>query len=93
MKMFVDFVKKYIKEFWDDGKSIGDFGKVVNSFHYERLCNLMKDHQGSVVYGNPAPYHNKRLTPTVVINPSLDSALMKEEIFGPILPILKFTTI
>jgi len=50
----------------------------------------MKDHQGSVVLGNDSPIEDENLTPTVILNPSKDSALMNEEIFGPILPIITF---
>lgn len=50
-----------------------------------RLLQLLKGHHGHVVYGN-----TDKLTPSVIMNPSLDSNLMKEEIFGPILPVLTF---
>ena len=65
-------------------------GRVVNNFHHNRLCNLLKDHQGTVVIGNAKAFEDDNLTPTAVLNPSRDSALMNEEIFGPILPIISF---
>lgn len=40
------------------------------------------------MYGNANAHIDKNLTPTIVLSPSLDSGLMKEEIFGPILPII-----
>lgn len=68
-------------------------GKVINEFHVNRLCNLLKDHQGEVVIGNKDAHEDKLLTPTVVLNPSAESPLMKEEIFGPILPVIPYKTI
>lgn len=65
-------------------------GRVVNDFHKNRLCELLRDHQGNVVIGNPNAYEDKNLTPTVILNPSRDSALMKDEIFGPILPLYSY---
>jgi aldehyde dehydrogenase (NAD+) len=65
-------------------------GKVINDFHTNRLCELLRDHKGSVLIGNPNAYDDKMLTPTVVLNPARDSALMKDEIFGPILPLYSY---
>lgn len=86
-------MSKFIKEFYDEGQNVDDMGKVINDFHYGRLCELLKDHQGTVVYGNGNAYHDKNLTPTVILNPAKDSPLMKDEIFGPILPVISFQTI
>lgn len=68
-------------------------GCVVNDFHKNRLCDLLKDHKGNVIIGNANAHEDKNLTPTVVLNPARDSALMKDEIFGPILPLYSFQTI
>jgi|LauGreDrversion4_2_1035121.scaffolds.fasta_scaffold1003744_1 acyl-CoA reductase-like NAD-dependent aldehyde dehydrogenase len=48
----------------------------------------MKGHGGKVVYGEDAPIWGGN--PTVVVNPSMESALMREEIFGPILPVITY---
>lgn len=63
---------------------------MINDFHYNRCCDLMKDHGGSVVVGNPNSHEDKKLTPTIVLTPAKDSALMKGEIFGPILPVYTY---
>jgi aldehyde dehydrogenase (NAD+) len=65
-------------------------GVVVNNFHKSRIADLLRDHQGTIVVGNPNAYEDGDLTPTVVLNPSLHSAIMREEIFGPILPIISY---
>lgn len=65
--------------------------KVVSKNHYERVCGLLANHGGEVVFGNGDAHKDMRLTPTVIVNPSKDSALMKEEIFGPILPVKIYT--
>ena len=53
----------------------------------------MEDHQGAVVIGNPNSYEDKNLTPSVILNPSPESAIMKEEIFGPLLPVFTYKNI
>lgn len=53
----------------------------------------MADHKGTVVVGNAQAHEDGNLTPTVVLNPALDSPLMSEETFGPIVAVLSFKTI
>jgi hypothetical protein len=55
---------------------MNQLGKIINNFHLERLCNLMKDHQGNVIYGNARADEDKNLTPTVILSPALDSPIM-----------------
>jgi acyl-CoA reductase-like NAD-dependent aldehyde dehydrogenase len=68
---------------------------MVNEFHYNRVCYLLKGHGGKVVMGNAEGASDKRekLKPTVILNPNKESALMQEEIFGPIFPIFTFKNI
>jgi acyl-CoA reductase-like NAD-dependent aldehyde dehydrogenase len=42
--------------------------------------------------GNAKAFQDKDLKPTVILNPALDSPLMKEEIFGPLLPVITYNT-
>lgn len=42
--------------------------------------------------GNPEAHKDMDLRPTVVLEPRLDSEIMKEEIFGPLLPVLRFSS-
>mmetsp|Transcript_23582 Transcript_23582/g.23248 ORF Transcript_23582/g.23248 Transcript_23582/m.23248 type:complete len:158 (+) Transcript_23582:706-1179(+) len=50
----------------------------------------MANHDGTVRIGNPKAHEDLILPPTVVLNPRLDSDLMKDEIFGPILPVITY---
>ena len=40
--------------------------------------------------GNPNAHEDKKLMPTIILEPSKDSAVMKDEIFGPILPVYPY---
>lgn len=65
-----------------------NYGKIINEKHFTRLCGLMDPDK--VVYGGqrePAAY---RIAPTVMDNVGFDDAVMGEEIFGPILPVISF---
>ena len=62
--------------------------RVVNTRHRERLERLLRGHGGRVVVGGGSVVEPPALEPTVVVGPDPSSALMQEEIFGPILPVV-----
>lgn len=65
-----------------------DYGKIINEKHFERLCGLIDSKK--VVLGGETDDKTLRIAPTVMDNVTWDDAIMKEEIFGPIMPILTF---
>ncbi len=64
------------------------YGKIVNEKHFARLCGLI-DNEKVVVGGSTKP-DTCQIAPTVMDNVTYDDAVMGEEIFGPIMPILAF---
>ncbi len=83
----VEELRKTIEEFYgDDPQGTRDFGRVVNGSQLDRLVGYLEGQE--VVIGGDHDAATKYLAPTVVVDPPLDSALMTEEIFGPILPIV-----
>ena len=65
-----------------------DFGKIINEKHFERLCGLMD--KNKVVWGGGFNRHTNQIAPTIMDNVSWEDAVMQEEIFGPILPVLTY---
>lgn len=61
---------------------------IVNESHARRLAGLLSDHGGTVVLGGGSDPGAKSVDLTVVVDPDPGSDLMREEIFGPILPVL-----
>ena len=66
----------------------GDFGKIVNQKHFDRLCGLID--ASKVVIGGETDAEHCRIAPTVMDGVVWEDAVMGEEIFGPIMPILTF---
>jgi len=64
-----------------------DYAAVVNEKHFERLSALLG--QGRAVIGGQAETATRKIAPTVLTDVEPDSDLMREEIFGPILPIIE----
>lgn len=65
-----------------------DYGKIVNEKHFNRLCGLMN--RDKVILGGRTNAATCQIEPTVMDQVTEDDAIMKEEIFGPIMPILTF---
>ena len=63
-----------------------DYGKIVNSRHFERICRLIDPEK--VVWGGETDESSLRIAPTLLDNIASTDAVMQEEIFGPLLPIL-----
>lgn len=67
-------------------KHSDDYGRIVNARHFDRLTSYLEGQQ--IVYGGEIDAQQRYLSPTLVLDPDLESPLMKNEIFGPILPII-----
>ena len=65
-----------------------DYGKIINEKHFERLCGLID--KKKVILGGELNKETRQIAPTVMDNITWDDAVMQEEIFGPIMPILTF---
>jgi coniferyl-aldehyde dehydrogenase len=78
-----------------------DYTSVINQRHYDRLQGYIADAKAKgaeIVELNPArenftqqPYH--KIPPTLVLNPTDDMAIMKDEIFGPLLPVKTYNDV
>ncbi len=62
--------------------------QIVNDRHLVRLESLLEECGGRVVAGGSVDHDRRWIEPTLVVDPAPDSALMGEEIFGPILPVI-----
>lgn len=65
-----------------------DFTRIVNKTHYNRLIKLLENQ--TILYGGIVDTDDHFISPTLVNEPTLESALMQDEIFGPILPIISY---
>ncbi|MFT5812790.1 MAG: aldehyde dehydrogenase (NAD+) [Psychroserpens sp.] len=72
--------------FGKDPKESTSYGRIVNERHTKRISSYLSDI--TIEFGGEYDIKNRYIAPTIVVNPSLDSALMTDEIFGAILPII-----
>ena len=85
----VDEIKKQIeKQFGFKPLDNGDYGKIVNEKHFDRINGLIDE--SKVVYGGKSDKAALKIEPTVLDNIAFDDAVMGEEIFGPVLPVITY---
>lgn len=65
-----------------------DFPRIINNKNWLRLVELLKNEK--ILYGGQTNENDHYIAPTLLDEPKLESDVMKEEIFGPILPILSY---
>jgi aldehyde dehydrogenase (NAD+) len=78
----------------NDARDNGDYCQVVNTAHHGRISALIKDataNGGKVLMGGETAKAGRFIAPTMIEGMSEDSAIMQEEIFGPVLPIITFS--
>ncbi|MCH2543015.1 MAG: aldehyde dehydrogenase family protein, partial [Candidatus Atelocyanobacterium sp. ALOHA_A2.5_9] len=72
----------------DNPYESSDYGRIVNSFHFSRLKKFLEN--GTIIIGGETSLESLYIAPTILDNVSLNDAVMQEEIFGPILPVLSY---
>ncbi len=81
-----------IREFYgDDPKQSTDFSRIINERHHARLSRFLDD--ADIVTGGETDPSERYIAPTILKNVNEDDALMQEEIFGPILPLISFSSV
>lgn len=95
---FVEAVKSQIETMYGESPEViaenPDYCRMVNDRHHGRVAALLEDakaHGAKVVVGDFARGEDNYLAPTVLTDVPLDSRIMEEEIFGPVLPILGYS--
>lgn len=88
---WVGEMQKAIAAFYStDPATSYDYGKIINERQFNRLLQLLKS--GNVIYGGQYDSSVHYIAPTLLENADLNDAIMGEEIFGPLLPIIPFET-
>ena len=88
---FISALRKEIKTRYPDVLNNKDYPKIINERHYERLVNLIKTDK-DIIGGNKND-KDQKIEPTIFPNSDFDHEIMKEEIFGPLLPIIEYDDI
>ncbi|XP_024401339.1 aldehyde dehydrogenase [Physcomitrium patens] len=84
-------LQKTLLEFYGPDPSASvDLARIINKNHFQRLSSMLDDPSiaDKIVHGGERDEKSLYIAPTLIDNPPLDSPVMVEEIFGPMLPII-----
>ena len=87
---FLDALKRSIVDFFGENpKSSPDFGRIINDKHFDRISGLID--RASTVFGGRTDKDRLFIEPTI-LSADMNSSAMKEEIFGPVLPVISWAS-
>jgi acyl-CoA reductase-like NAD-dependent aldehyde dehydrogenase len=85
-------LKQAIRDFYgDDPKESPDYGRIINRRNFDRLAAFLDS--GTTAVGGHADPDDLYIEPTVLVDVAVDSPIMQDEVFGPILPILEIDSV
>lgn len=84
-------ILKEIKSRYHDALNSNTYPRIINEHHYKRLLNLIKVEKN--IIGGRADEFSRKIEPTVLPEADFEDEIMKEEIFGPLLPIIEYDDI
>ena len=97
---FIKLAGETVRKFYPKLAANRDYTSIVNERHYRRILRYVEEAKAKgaeIIELNPAHEtlapEARKLAPTLVVEPSEDLALMREEIFGPVLPLRTYRTI
>ena len=84
---FIDAITRRIKDFYgEDAAQSPDYCRIASERHAARFAKLLEGQK--IHHGGRVDVASRFVEPTIVLDPPVDSALMTEEIFGPVLPVI-----
>lgn len=88
----VSRMKAALRDFYgDDPQQSPDYGRIINQRHFERLVRLIDPDK--VVHGGQHDAAERYIAPTLMTGVTMDDPVMADEIFGPILPVLRIDSL
>ena len=88
---FIEEIKQTVQKFFTDKPEQSyNYGKIINQKQFDRIAGYLSN--SKIIFGGRMDKQNLFIEPTLLDGVKLDDAVMKTEIFGPVLPVLTFKT-
>ena len=89
-EFFLKTLINTIEQFYTkDALGSEDYGKIINEKQFNRLIKYLEE--GKIIYGGKYDKENLFIQPTIIEHINVNDTLMKDEIFGPVLPVITFS--
>lgn len=86
----LDALSETIQLFYTTDPSVSyDYGKIINEQRFQKLVNYLSE--GKIFYGGKYDEASLYIEPTIITGISMNDTIMKDEIFGPVLPVLSYS--
>lgn len=89
-KLVIALKESIQKFFGDKPEESYSYGKIINEKQFNRIVGYLS--QGKVAYGGRTDKEKLFIEPTILTDISVEGSIMKDEIFGPVLPVIAFNT-
>ena len=83
--------QQIIKQYGNNPLKNQSFGKIITEHHFDRLLHLIDEDK--VIFGGKSDREERKIEPTIIDNVSKTDAIMQEEIFGPLIPIMGYDSL
>lgn len=90
-ELIKELKQQIVNQFGEQPLTNADYGKIINEKHFNRISGLINPKK--VVHGGKTDAQTFKIEPTIMDNVIFEDAVMQEEIFGPVLPILTYDSI
>ncbi len=88
----LELIVKSIQEFYGaDPQKSSDYCRMINDRHFLRVSQLLEE--GKIISGGKTDREDRYIEPTILADILLSHKIMKEEIFGPVLPVIEYDSL
>ena len=89
-ELIKELTNAIIEFYGQDIKNNKEFGRIINERHMNRLSNILEHDKDKIVFGGEVDLKELYISPTILRDVKLTDMVMGEELFGPILPVIKY---
>ena len=89
-ELIKEFEKVIIEFYGQDIIRSKDLGRIINNRHMNRLNAILEHDKNKITFGGEVDFEKRYISPTIIRDVTLEDAVMNEEIFGPIIPVIKY---
>ena len=94
LEAFIAEMKGAMTEFFPDGtRTTDDYGRMVNAKQFARVKSMLENSKGKILLGGATDQSDNYIEPTIILVDSPSDSLLKDESFGPLIPILPVTSL
>jgi len=91
VQLITDKIKNCYGDTFEKQKASNSLARIINKTQYNRLCELITINSEYIIYGGESSNEDNFISPTIMSIPASKSEPLQNEIFGPIIPIVKYS--